>query len=84
MLWYNPLMVSKWERVDAFVSTKRCENVILLFTEVDSDLMYTEFLFNVWRTLTSFSFPGLPFLCKKCECLLLAVERFKVFGSDEC
>jgi len=27
---------------------------------------------------------GLPFLCKKHECLLLTAEHFNIFGSDAC
>jgi len=34
------------------------------------------------KTPPCFSSLGLPFLCKKHECLLLAVEHFKVFGIE--
>jgi len=41
--------------------------------------MYPDFWFKVWWTLTCFRLHGLPFLFKKHECLLLALEHFKVF-----
>ena len=36
----------------------------------------------IMKTPTCFSSLGLPFLCKKHECLLLTVEHFKVFGIE--
>jgi hypothetical protein len=35
-----------------------------------------------WKHLQCFNALGLPFLCKKCQCLLLALEHLVVLGSD--